>query len=63
MMKSFASHNAPTVNSFLVFMYADGYLHKPITVWQFQIHAVKRLDLTCVQFQTTTATLLLRFVL
>ena len=55
-----ASHSAPTVNSFLVFMYADGFLHRPINVWQFQIHAVKRLDLTCIQYQTTTATLLLR---
>ncbi|CAF0762294.1 unnamed protein product [Rotaria sordida] len=55
-----ATHNAPTVNSFLVFMYADGFLHKPINVWQFQIHAVKRLDLTCIQYQTTTSTLLLR---
>ncbi|CAF1495816.1 unnamed protein product [Adineta ricciae] len=55
-----ATHSAPTVSSFLVFMYADGFLHRPINVWQFQIHAVKRLDLTCIQYQTTTATLLLR---
>ncbi|CAF0912061.1 unnamed protein product [Rotaria sp. Silwood1] len=55
-----ATHSAPTVTSFLVFMYADGFLHRPINVWQFQIHAVKRLDLTCVQYQTTAATLLLR---
>ncbi|CAF1455211.1 unnamed protein product [Adineta steineri] len=55
-----ATHNAPTVNSFIVFMYGDGFLHRPINVWQFQIHAVKRLDLTCIQYQTTTATLLLR---
>ncbi|CAM2707201.1 unnamed protein product [Rotaria socialis] len=41
-------------------MYADGFLHRPINVWQFQIHAVKRLDLTCIQYQTTTSTLLLR---
>ena len=58
-----ASHNAPTVNSFLVFMYSDGFLHKPINVWQLQIHAVKRLDLTCILYQTTTATLLLRYFL
>ncbi|CAF4479437.1 unnamed protein product, partial [Rotaria sp. Silwood2] len=55
-----ATHNAPTVTSFLVFMYADGFLHRPINVWQFQIHAVKRLDLTCIQYQTTSSTLLLR---
>ncbi|CAM4766790.1 unnamed protein product [Rotaria magnacalcarata] len=55
-----ATHNAPTVNGFLVFMYADGFLHRPINVWQFQIHAVKRLDLSCIQYQTTTSTLLLR---
>ena len=55
-----ATHSAPTVNSFLVFMYADGFLHRPINVWQFQIHAVKRLDLTCTQYQTARSTLLLR---
>ena len=42
-------------------MYADGFLHRPVNVWQFQIHAVKRLDLTCVQYQTARATLLLRY--
>ncbi len=43
-------------------MYPDGFLHKPINVWQLQIHAVKRLDVTCIQYQTTTSTLLLRYI-
>ncbi|CAF1595635.1 unnamed protein product, partial [Didymodactylos carnosus] len=53
------SQNAPTVKTFYVFIYSDSFMHKPTLVWQFYIHAVKRMDLQCIQSQTTRATLVL----
>ena len=51
---------SPAVKRFFVAMYVDAYLSRPLQIWQFYVHAMQRVDVTCVEGQTSRFTLILR---
>ena len=53
---------SPAVKRFFVAMYLDPFLSKPLQVWQFYVHAMQRVDVACVEGQTSRFTLILRFI-
>lgn len=42
-------------------LYTDAYLSKPLQIWQVYTHALQRVDVTCVEGQTSRFALLLRY--
>jgi len=42
-------------------LYTDAYLSKPLQIWQVYTHALQRVDVTCVEGQTSRFSLLLRY--
>lgn len=53
---------SPQQRKFFVCIYSDPFLSKPDQIWQFYVHALQRVDVGCVQGQTTRMSLILRSV-
>nr|XP_014348387.1 PREDICTED: nephrocystin-4 [Latimeria chalumnae] len=51
---------SPNVKKFFVTIYTDPWLAVPIQIWQFYIHALQRVDISCVTGQLTQVSLVLR---
>jgi nephrocystin-4 len=45
---------------FFVAIYADQFLWRPLQIWQFYVHALQRVDVSCQEGQTSRFTLVLR---
>ena len=55
-----ACGSSATTKRFFVAVYQDKYLAKPIQIWQFYVHALQRVDVACIEGQTSRFTLILR---
>merc|ERR1739838_179004 len=44
---------SPEIRRFFLTIYCDSYTAKPCQIWQFYIHALQRVDVTCVLGQTS----------
>ena len=51
---------SPAAKKFNVCVYADAFLSRPIQLWQFCVHAMQRVDVSCIEGQTSRFTLILR---
>ncbi|XP_033763322.1 nephrocystin-4-like isoform X5 [Pecten maximus] len=51
---------SPQSKRFFVAMYFDPFMTRPVQVWQFYVHALQRVDVACVEGQTSRFDLLLR---
>ncbi|NXG73381.1 NPHP4 protein, partial [Baryphthengus martii] len=51
---------SPQIKKFFVAIYTDAWLAVPIQIWQFYLHSLQRLDVSCVTGQLTRLSLLLR---
>ncbi|KAL2296508.1 hypothetical protein Nmel_015827 [Mimus melanotis] len=51
---------SPQIKKFFVAIYTDTWLAAPIQIWQFYLHSLQRLDVTCTAGQLTRLSLLLR---
>ncbi|XP_060072495.1 nephrocystin-4-like isoform X2 [Ylistrum balloti] len=51
---------SPQSKRFFVAMYFDPFMTRPVQIWQFYVHALQRVDVACVEGQTSRFDLLLR---
>ncbi|XP_062617587.1 nephrocystin-4-like [Saccostrea cucullata] len=51
---------SPQIKHFYVCIYSDPFLSHPVQIWQFYLHALQKVDVTCVEGQTSRFNLLLR---
>ena len=51
---------SPQIKHFFVCIYSDPFLSHPVQVWQLYIHALQKVDVSCVEGQTSRFNLLLR---
>ncbi|KAF6016808.1 NPHP4 [Bugula neritina] len=51
---------SPQQKKFFVCIYSDMFMSKPDQIWQFYVHALQRVDVGCVEGQTTRISLILR---
>ncbi|XP_078696197.1 nephrocystin-4-like isoform X1 [Branchiostoma floridae x Branchiostoma belcheri] len=51
---------SPSVKKFFVIIYTDPHQSKPCQIWQFYLHALQRVDISCVEGQTSRFSLILR---
>nr|XP_006819889.1 PREDICTED: nephrocystin-4-like [Saccoglossus kowalevskii] len=51
---------SPAIKKFFIIIYGDQFLSRPVQTWQFYIHALQRVDVTCVEGQTSRFSLILR---
>ncbi|KAM8796423.1 nephrocystin-4 [Eudromia elegans] len=51
---------SPQIKKFFVAIYTDAWLAAPIHIWQFFVHSVRRVDVSCVAGQRSRLCLLLR---
>ncbi|NXP51724.1 NPHP4 protein, partial [Heliornis fulica] len=51
---------SPQIKKFFVAIYMDAWLAAPIQIWQFYLHSLQRLDVSCVAGQLSRLSLLLR---
>ncbi|XP_032935363.1 nephrocystin-4 isoform X2 [Catharus ustulatus] len=51
---------SPQIKKFFVAIYTDTWLAAPVQIWQFYLHSLQRLDVTCTAGQLTRLSLLLR---
>ncbi|GFO41876.1 nephrocystin-4, partial [Plakobranchus ocellatus] len=51
---------SPQIKRFFVCAYIDPFLSRPAQIWQCYVHALQRVDVTCVEGQSTHVSLLLR---
>ncbi|XP_046554926.1 LOW QUALITY PROTEIN: nephrocystin-4-like [Haliotis rubra] len=51
---------SPQVKRFHMAVYIDPYLSRPTQVWQFFVHALQRVDVSCIDGQTSRFALILR---
>ncbi|XP_021379713.1 nephrocystin-4-like isoform X2 [Mizuhopecten yessoensis] len=51
---------SPQSKRFFVAMYFDPFMARPVQIWQFYVHALQRVDVACVEGQTSRFDLLLR---
>ncbi|XP_064643236.1 nephrocystin-4-like isoform X3 [Lineus longissimus] len=51
---------SPQIKKFFMAIYTDLFLSKPIQIWQFFIHSLQRVDVTCTEGQTSRFSLILR---
>ncbi|XP_072022580.1 nephrocystin-4-like [Amphiura filiformis] len=51
---------SPSVKKFFVLIYTNQFLSVPVQTWQFYIHALQRVDINCVEGQTSKFSLILR---
>lgn len=53
---------SPQIKRFFLAVYTDPFLSRPIQIWQVFSHALQRVDVACVEGQTSRFSLLLRWV-
>ncbi|XP_029434862.1 nephrocystin-4 isoform X2 [Rhinatrema bivittatum] len=51
---------SPQIKNFFVTLYTDPWFAAPIQIWQFYIHSLQRVDISCVTGQLTRLSLVLR---
>ncbi|XP_059685860.1 nephrocystin-4 [Gavia stellata] len=51
---------SPQIKKFFVAIYTDAWLAVPVQIWQFYLHSLQRLDVSCTTGQLTRLSLLLR---
>nr|XP_013806116.1 PREDICTED: nephrocystin-4 [Apteryx mantelli mantelli] len=51
---------SPQIKKFFVAIYTDAWLAAPIQIWQFYLHSLQRVDVSCVTGQLTRLSLMLR---
>lgn len=51
---------SPQVKKFFVAIFLDPFLSRPVQVWQIFVHALQRIDISCVEGQTSRFSLILR---
>ncbi|KAL4221030.1 Nephrocystin-4 [Mactra antiquata] len=51
---------SPQIKRFFMAVYLDPFMARPIQIWQFYVHALQRVDVSCVEGQTSRFSLLLR---
>ncbi|XP_076212218.1 nephrocystin-4 isoform X1 [Aptenodytes patagonicus] len=51
---------SPQIKKFFVAIYMDAWLAAPVQIWQFYLHSLQRLDVSCMAGQLTRLSLLLR---
>ncbi|NXE53112.1 NPHP4 protein, partial [Casuarius casuarius] len=51
---------SPQIKKFFVAIYTDAWLAAPIQIWQFYLHSLQRVDVSCVAGQLTRLSLVLR---
>ncbi|KFP64565.1 Nephrocystin-4, partial [Cariama cristata] len=51
---------SPQIKKFFVAIYTDAWLAAPVQIWQFYLHSLQRLDVSCMAGQLTHLSLLLR---
>ncbi|KAJ1142017.1 hypothetical protein NDU88_008345 [Pleurodeles waltl] len=51
---------SPQIKKFFVTIYTDPWLAAPIQIWQFYIHSLQRVDISCITGQLTRLSLVLR---
>ncbi|XP_071477483.1 nephrocystin-4-like, partial [Diadema antillarum] len=51
---------SPSVKKFFILIYSSQYLSRPLQTWEFYIHTLQRVDVTCVEGQTAHITLVLK---
>ncbi|XP_071840726.1 nephrocystin-4-like isoform X2 [Apostichopus japonicus] len=51
---------SPSVKKFYVVIYLDPFICKPVQIWQFYIHALHRMDVSCMEGQTQSFSLILK---
>ncbi|XP_076451476.1 nephrocystin-4-like [Babylonia areolata] len=51
---------SPQVKRFFMTLYMDPFLSRPIQVWQCYVHALQRVDINCIEAQTSRISLLLK---
>ncbi|KAM9270222.1 LOW QUALITY PROTEIN: nephrocystin-4 [Morus bassanus] len=51
---------SPQIKKFFVAIYTDPWLAAPVQIWQFYLHSLQRLDVSCMTGQLTRLSLLLR---
>ncbi|NXW61333.1 NPHP4 protein, partial [Eurystomus gularis] len=51
---------SPQIKKFFVAIYTDAWLAVPVQIWQFYLHSLQRLDVSCVTGQLARLSLLLR---
>ncbi|XP_069466369.1 nephrocystin-4 [Ambystoma mexicanum] len=51
---------SPQIKKFFVTIYTDPWLAAPIQIWQFYVHSLQRVDISCITGQLTRLSLVLR---
>ncbi|XP_063965441.1 nephrocystin-4-like isoform X1 [Lytechinus pictus] len=51
---------SPSIRKFYLLIYSSQYLARPLQTWEFYIHTLQRVDVTCVEGQTAHITLVLK---
>ncbi|XP_041479419.1 nephrocystin-4-like isoform X2 [Lytechinus variegatus] len=51
---------SPAIKKFYLLIYSSQYLARPLQTWEFYIHTLQRVDVTCVEGQTAHITLVLK---
>lgn len=51
---------SPQIKRFFMAVYLDPFMARPVQIWQFYVHALQRVDVSCVEGQTSRFSLLLR---
>ena len=51
---------SPQIKRFYITIYIDPFLSRPIQVWQCYAHALQRVDINCIEAQTSRINLLLK---
>ncbi|XP_050787719.1 nephrocystin-4 isoform X5 [Gopherus flavomarginatus] len=51
---------SPQIKTFFVAIYTDAWLAAPIQIWQFYLHSLQRVDVSCITGQLTRLSLVLR---
>ncbi|CAH1775289.1 unnamed protein product [Owenia fusiformis] len=51
---------SPQLKKFFIAIYTDHYQSKPVQTWQFYVHSLQRVDVQCVEGQTSRFSLILR---
>ncbi|XP_033642216.1 nephrocystin-4-like isoform X2 [Asterias rubens] len=51
---------SPSIKKLFILIYSTPFLSRPLQTWQFYIHALQRVDVSCVQGQTSRQSLILR---
>eukprot|EP00057_Strongylocentrotus_purpuratus_P013382 XP_011667856.1 PREDICTED: nephrocystin-4 [Strongylocentrotus purpuratus] len=51
---------SPSIRKFYLLIYSSQYLSRPLQTWEFFIHTLQRVDVTCVEGQTAHITLVLK---